>query len=214
MLIAIGSDIVRRGLRQLLEDEESFAVIGEARDCETAIRLAETTRPDVALIGGDLLESVGIGIAKFQTPTVDAAVIVVTSTGDISLLAEWFAAGAIGFLAAETPRDRLYATVDAAARGESLLEAHDLQRLLDYMARTNRRALVSNSSSRPLTKRETEVLELAALGMSASKIGSQLGISERTARAHLSGCYQKLGVRSRTAAVAAALRNGLLRMPQ
>ena len=117
--------------------------------------------------------------------------------------------GALGFLLKDTDRETLLRTIRAAARGESLLTPEVMGKLLSHTS-TPQAGKASTSSPIKLTQREREVLKAVASGETNKQIAYQLGISERTIKAHVSSIFNKFGVDSRSAAIAEAARQGML----
>lgn len=116
--------------------------------------------------------------------------------------------GACGYLLKDTSRESLLDTIQAAAKGETLLKLEILARVLAPQAPPKLASVAKNEST--LTERELEVLQSAARGERNKEIAFKLGITERTVKAHLQSIYQKFGVDSRAAAVAVAAQKGLL----
>ena len=117
-------------------------------------------------------------------------------------------AGARGYLLKDTNRENLLDTIQAAAKGETLLKPEILARVLS--ASMTPRSVSPNRSDSDLTERELEVLQAASRGERNKEIAYKLGITERTVKAHLASIYQKFNVDSRAAAVAVAAQKGLL----
>ena len=209
VLLVDDHPVVRRGLRALLEELPELEPVGEAADGAAAIRLldqfqqAGQPRPDVVLMdlrmdpGMNGVEATRLITARTDPPSV--LVLTVYST-DADILAA-VEAGATGYLLKDAPPEELAAAVRAAARGETVLAPPVAARLMGRV-RAGRPAL---------SPRETEILELLAEGLANRQISRRLFISEATVKTHLVHVYEKLGVDSRTAAVAAARTGGLLR---
>jgi NarL family two-component system response regulator YdfI len=207
VLIADDHEIVRDGLRLLLEDEADFVVIGEAADGVEAVRLTGELRPQVVLID---LRMPGLGgleaIEQIRARWPDVAVVILTTYNEDELMVRGLRAGARGYLLKDTKRQALFDTLRAAARGEALLQPEILARVLDQSS-----SIQSTSHTHyPLTEREREVLAGVARGERSKEVAVRLGISERTVKAYLSSIYAKLGVDSRAAAIAVAAERGLL----
>lgn len=207
VLIADDHDVVRDGLRLLLEDEADFVVIGEAGDGAEAVRLAEERHPQVVLMD---LRMPGLGgleaIEQIRARWPDVAVVILTTYNEDELMVRGLRAGARGYLLKDTKRQILFDTLRAAARGEALLQP-------DVLARVLNQSTAVPQASRDvdlLTAREREVLSGVARGERSKEIAARLGISERTVKAYLSSIYAKLGVDSRAAAIAVAAERGLL----
>lgn len=209
ILIADDHLIIRQGLRLILETEAEFEIAGEASDGAEAIRLCAQLDPDVVLMDLRMPNMDGLtAIEKLRTEQPGIAVVILTTFNEDTLLYRGLQAGARGFLLKDTDRSTLFDTIRAAARGETLLKPEIMARLL---AQTNRPANDSKSAQTVnLTERELEVLRSVARGERSKEIASQLGISERTVKAHLASIYNKLGVDSRAAAIAVAAQMNLL----
>jgi NarL family two-component system response regulator YdfI len=205
VLIADDHDVVRDGLKLILETEEDFQVIGEAGDGAQAVQLAEELQPDVILMdlrmpGMDGLQA----IEKIHAKWPKIAVVILTTYNEDDLMVRGLRAGARGYLLKDTKRQALFDSLRAAARGEALFMPDIIARVLSQPAAEKR------SENPILTDRELEVVKAAARGERSKEIAIHLGISERTVKAHLDSVYNKLGVDSRAAAVATAIERGLL----
>jgi len=205
ILVADDHEVVRDGLKLILETEEDFEVIGEAGDGANAIQLAEELHPDVILMdlrmpGMDGLQA----LEKIHSHWPDIAVVILTTYNEDDLMVRGLRAGARGYLLKDTNRQTLFNSLRAAARGEALFLPEIIARVLNQTSAEKR------SPTSPLTERELEVLRLAANGERSKEIALHLGISERTVKAHLDSVYNKLSVDSRAAAVATAIERGLL----
>jgi two-component system, NarL family, response regulator YdfI len=147
-------------------------------------------------------------IEKLRAEQPDIAVVILTTFNEDDLMLRGLQAGARGYLLKDTDRATLFDTIRAAARGETLLKPEIMTRVLSLK---NPPASGSKSSEHlNLTDRELEVLVAVARGERSKEIAVQLGISERTVKAHLASIYGKLGVDSRAAAIAVAAQRGLL----
>ena len=209
LLIADDHLIVRQGLRLILETEDGFELVGEASDGAEAVRLAGETHPDVILMdlrmpGMDGLTAIE-HIAESQP---EIAIVILTTFNEDELMVRGLRAGAKGFLLTDTGREALFDSIRAAARGETLLKPEVMARLLAQTESPSKGK--SGSENVDLTEREMQVLRAAAQGKTSKEIAYGLGISERTVKAHLGSIYQKLGVDSRAAAIAAAAGRGWL----
>lgn len=203
LVIADDHPVVRAGLRALFDPEPGFCVVGEASSPDAAVALVEQETPDVVLM--DLQFGPGpTGVdATRRIRSLDAPPYVLVLTNydtDADILAA-VEAGASGYLLKDAPPHDLIAAVHAAAAGESALAPVIAGRLLQRM----RAPHVS------LTRRETEVVQLVAEGRSNAEIAATLFVSETTVKSHLVHIFSKLDVSSRTAAVSAARRLGIVR---
>jgi len=203
ILIVDDHPIVREGLNGMLSSQADFEVVGEAATGAEALRIARETQPDVVLMDLRMPEMDGAtATAALRDAMPGVRVLVLTTydtDGDILRAIE---AGAVGYLLKDVPHEELFLAIRATARGERRLASAVAEKLMQRMLRPAQEAL---------TKREQEVLEWVARGVSNKKIALELGISEPTVKAHLVRIFEKLGVDGRTAAVMTALERGLLR---
>ncbi|KQV22915.1 MULTISPECIES: response regulator transcription factor [unclassified Kitasatospora] len=205
VLLVDDHPVVRRGLRAMVDDLPELEAVGEAADGAEALRvLAELAqRPDVVLM--DLQMGAGMhGVEATRRitalPDPPAVLILTTYSTDADILAA-VEAGATGYLLKDAPPEEVAAAVRAAARGETVLAPPVAARLLGRVR-----------AGRPtLSPREAEILQLLALGLANKQISKRLFISEATVKTHLVHIYDKLGVDSRTAAIASGLTSGLIR---
>ena len=209
VLLADDHQIVRLGLRAVLEEADDIMVVGEVATAEGAISTAQAGGIDVILM--DLRFGAGAEGAKVTTGAEATAeirrtmesppqVLVVTNYDTDADILGAIQAGAVGYLLKDAPPAELVAAVRSAARGDAALS---------QVVRT--RLETRESTPRfSLTPRELEVLQLVAGGSSNREIGHELMLSEATVKSHLVHIYDKLGVRSRTSAVASAREQGML----
>lgn len=215
--------VVREGLRAFLQLAADLDIVGEAASGEAAVELCDREAPDVILM--DLVMPGRLdGIAATQEiaerhPT--TRVISLTSYQDSDRVVRAIEAGAIGYLRKDVNPDDLLFAIRQAAQGRTILEANAFAALRERAVADG--AVNASSSTRssevgvaqlaePLTSREQEVLEALAQGMSNKEIAAYLGITEKTAKVHISHILSKLGVYDRTQAVLAASRLGLIRI--
>lgn len=196
LLLADDHPVVRAGLRAVLDTEPDFHVAAEAATAERAVALAATGEFDVVLM--DLQFGPGLHGSEATaaiTSVADAPRVLILTTydTDADILAA-VEAGAAGYLLKDAPPEELAAAVRTAAAGRSALAPAVAHRLMDRM----------RTPAEALTKRELEVLQLVGEGLSNLRISKELFLSQATVKSHLVHIYAKLGVDSRTAAVAAA----------
>ncbi|MFE1321068.1 response regulator [Kitasatospora phosalacinea] len=207
VLVVDDHPVVRRGLRAVVEELPGVTAVGEAADGAAALGLLAALpadrRPDVVLM--DLQMGTGMhGVEATRRitalPDPPAVLVLTTYSTDADILAA-VEAGATGYLLKDAPPEDLAAAVHATARGETVLAPPVAARLLGRVR-----------AGRPsLSPRETEILQLLAEGLPNRQISKRLFISEATVKTHLVHVYDKLGVDSRTSAVAAGLAAGLIR---
>jgi NarL family two-component system response regulator YdfI len=200
--------IVREGLRLILETAEGIEIVGEASDGAECLRLVPELKPDVILMDLQMPRMDGItAIGHLRSQHPDIAIVILTTFNEDDLMLRGLQAGARGYLLKDTSRENLLDTIQAAARGETLLKPEILARVLSAKSAPSASASQMDSV---LTERELEVLQAAARGERNKEIAYKLGITERTVKAHLASIYQKFNVDSRAAAVAVAAQKGLL----
>lgn len=202
--------IVREGLRLILETADGIELVGEAKDGAECLELVKELNPQVVLMDLQMPRMDGItAIEHLRRDYPDIAIVILTTYNEDDLMMRGLESGARGYLLKDSSRENLIDTIHTAARGETLLNPEILSRVLSKRASVSKESVSKIESV--LTQRELEVLQLASLGERNKEIAFNLGITERTVKAHLQSIYQKFGVDSRAAAVAIAVGKGLLR---
>jgi DNA-binding NarL/FixJ family response regulator len=193
VLVVDDHAMVRSGLIVLIDGAADLEVVGEAADGERAVELAIELQPDVVLM--DLSMPVMDGVEATRallTELPDSIVVVLTSFSDQARVSEALKAGAVGYMLKDCdPRD-LLAAIRSASEGHAPLDP-----------RVARALLPTSSTASPadgLSTREREVLRLVAQGLANKQVGTRLGISERTVKAHLGRVFREIGVSDRTSA--------------
>lgn len=206
VLISDDHDVVRRGLRALLETEDGIEIVGEAADGVEAVLKARSLKPDVTLLDLMMPRKNGIEvIADIKQETPDARILVLTSFSDDEKVFSAIKAGALGYLLKETSPDELLQAVRDVYHGESSLHPAIARKLIRELNRPSSLP----PADEPLTEREIEVLIKVARGLSNQEIADSLVISERTVRTHVSNILSKLHLANRTQAALYALKEGL-----
>ncbi|MFE0648358.1 response regulator [Streptomyces sp. NPDC059534] len=203
LLLADDHPVVRAGLRAVLDTEPDFTVVAEAATAERAVELAAAGDVDVVLMDlqfGTGLHGSEATAAITAVPGGPKVLVLTTYDTDADILAA-VEAGASGYLLKDAPPEELAAAVRTAAAGQSALAPAVAHRLMDRM----------RTPAEALTKRELEVLQLVGEGLSNQQISKALFLSQATVKSHLVHIFAKLGVDSRTAAVAAATARRLIR---
>jgi two-component system, NarL family, response regulator YdfI len=212
IVIADDHPIFRQGLRITFEAvAEEFELVGEAVDGASALLLVEELQPDVVLLdvrmpGIDGLET----LERIRASWPRISVVILTTYNDEDLVLRGLQAGACGYLLKDCDLETLLSAVRTAARGDTLLQAGTIERLLLALPRTPAAQPARHSSPFELTEREREVLAGVARGERNKEIAARLGLTRRTIDTYLSNIFTKLGVDSRASAVAVALEHGLL----
>jgi len=208
ILIADDHAVVREGTRQILEREPDLKVVAEAGDGEEAVRLASSSKPDVAIIDIAMPKVDGIEATrqiKALYPTI--AVLILTAYDDDQFVFSFLEAGAAGYLLKSVRGRELVDAVRAIYAGESVLHPAIARKVLNRFVPAPGKPRRQEPSD-VLSKRETEVLRLASRGLSNQDIANELCLSLRTVQAHLGHIFNKLQVSSRTEAVVHALKEG------
>ncbi len=203
VLIADDHSVVREGLRMFLQRDPDLEVVGEAADGAEAIQQARLLRPDVVVM--DLLLPVLDGMAAtraIRSELPETEVLALTSVLESASVVEAIRAGAIGYLLKDTRATELCTAIKAAAAGQVQLSPQASTYLLGVVRMPER--------PEPLSPREMDVLRLLARGQSNKEIARTLHLAEETIKDHVRHILAKLSVQSRTQAVLAAIRLGIV----
>ncbi|WP_067135951.1 response regulator [Microtetraspora malaysiensis] len=203
ILLVDDHPVVRSGIRAMLLGQPDFALVGEAATGEDGVTEAVRLRPDVVLMDLRLGPGIHGSEATRQIVAGDGAprVLVLTTFDTDADILTAIEAGATGYLLKDAPSEDLHAAIRSAASGASALAPSVASRLLGRV----------RAPEGTLSPRELEVLGHVAEGLSNRQISKRMFLSETTVKTHLVRVYAKLGVDSRTAAVAVATRRGLIR---
>ena len=201
--------IVRLGLRTLINDESDMEVIAEAGSSDEALLLAVSFQPDVILMDIRLPGESGIDATRkiiTQIPT--AKVIMLTSYTDDTLVIRAIRAGAVGYILKQVNNERLLDAIRTAARGEALLDPGVTAQLLTRIRLTEEK--LEQNALKKLSRRELEVLEQVARGKTNQEIGHILNLQEKTVRNYVSNMLEKLNLTNRIALAVYGAQNGIL----
>lgn len=211
VLLADDQQLIRTGLRLIIEAESDLEVVGEANTGREAIRLALLYNPDVILMDIRMPEMDGIAAtAELVELQIAAKVIMVTTFDPDEYVYDALLAGASGFLLKDTPADDLVAAIRIVAGGDSVLAPQVTRRLIEHFNSRAKPFPAPPRSIDHLTDREREVLLLMSRGMANSEIAEALFVSDTTVKTHVSHVLAKLGLRDRVQAVVFAYENGLV----
>ena len=212
MAIADDQELVRAGLRGIIEAEPDLEVIGEASDGEGAVQLALREQPDVFLMDVRMPGLDGIQATEQIVAAQGTTRVLVLTTFDLDEnVYRAVKAGAAGFLLKDLPAEDLVAAIRHAARGsDALLAPAVTRRLVERFAQRRPPTKASVRVADELTARELEVLRLVASGLSNSEISEELHVSGATVKTHVARVLMKLGLRDRVQAVVVAYESGLV----
>jgi DNA-binding NarL/FixJ family response regulator len=214
VLLADDENLVRSGLRLILEGEEGIEVVAEAANGLEAVEATKKLDPDVVLMdvqmpvmnGLDATRQI-VALGRSQS----SRVIILTTFELDEYVYEALRAGASGFLLKRAPAADLVAGIRVVAAGDALLAPSVTRRLIDRFAGQVSPGSSDTARLEALTEREREVLELMARGLSNGEIAEDLVLTEGTVKTHVKHIFEKLDLRDRTQAVILAYDIGLVR---
>lgn len=205
ILIADDHPVYRQGLERAIGERSDLDLVGSTADGRQALERIQELEPDVAVVDVRMPGLDGLKIVSaVQRDGLRTRVMLLTGYEDSGAAYKALAQGAAGYVSKASDHTELCESIVAAGRGETVIAPQ-------FAAGIATEIQLRETSDRPtLTSRETEVLRLLAEGRTAARIGDELHLSEATVKTHLSNLYEKLGVSDRAAAVATAMRWGLL----
>lgn len=209
ILLADDHDLVRQGLRRLLDEVEDFRVVGEAATGHAALDLTRELTPDVLVLDLMLPGQGGFEVLrKLDHDEADTAVVMLSIHSDEAYVAEALGAGARGYVLKCADSAELVHAVREAAAGRTYLGAPISQAAVaEYSAKA---AATRGDPLDSVTERELEVLRHVARGRSSTEIGYELGISPRTVESHRANLLRKLGLRGQAELIRFAFQRGLV----
>jgi DNA-binding NarL/FixJ family response regulator len=211
VIIADDQELVRVGLRKILETAPGISVTGEAADGQAAVTLAVRLRPDLVLMDIRMPVLDGIEATRQIVHTQPSArVLILTTFGLDTYVYDALRAGASGFMLKDAPPEEIKAAVRIVANGDALLAPAITRAVIEEFVRRPAAELPAPHSLDELTPREREVLALLARGLSNTEICEQLVISDATTKTHVARVFQKLGFRDRAQAVIYAYEHGII----
>jgi RNA polymerase sigma factor (sigma-70 family) len=210
VLIADDDDLMRAGLIELLSNDPTIEIIGQAATGREAVERTRRLAPDVVLMDVRMPDLDGIA-ATGELTRADprAKILILTIFEQEDYVFGALRAGASGFLLKRTRPEELIAAVHTIARGDSLLSPSVTRRVIDRMAQQPTPELTDQAKLDTLTPRERDVLQLVARGLSNREIATELVVEESTIRSHMKRILMKLQLRDRVQVVIYAYETGL-----
>ncbi|MCU0495204.1 MAG: response regulator transcription factor [Chloroflexaceae bacterium] len=200
ILVADDHPVVRDGLVAMLRTQPDFQVVAEAGDGRSAVEAAARTRPDLLLLDLEMPGLDGLGaLQQLHAADPTLRVLVFTAFADDERVIRAVQSGVKGYVLKGAPRDELFHAIRVVSRGGSLLQPLIAARMLTRLR-----------NDEALTERELAVLRLLARGLANKQIASELSITERTVKFHISAILSKLAAANRTDAVRIAVQRGLI----
>lgn len=201
ILVAEDHGIVRQGIISILQLQEDFTVVAEARDGVEAVELHNLHQPDITLMDLRMPNMEGVdAIARIREGTPKANIVILTTYDTDEDIYRGLQAGARGYILKDADFEDLVDAVRTVHQGRRYLPPNVALKLAERM------------DSEDLTERERDVLSMMARGTSTAVLVEALNISEGTVKFHINHIFQKLGVNDRTQAIIIALRRGLIRL--
>ena len=199
-------EVVRRGLRDLIDDEPDMEVVGEAATTAQALARGPALRPDVAVLDVRLPDGDGISVCReLRSRMPEVACLMLTSFDDEDALLDAIMAGAAGYVLKQIKGSDLVSAVRTVATGQSMLDPATTARLMHSLRDPEAAKPPEDERLAALSERERSVLELIGEGLTNRQIAKRLYLSEKTVKNHISRLLGKLGVERRVqAAVIAA----------
>jgi DNA-binding NarL/FixJ family response regulator len=204
--------LFRQALRRALENERDIQVIGEASSAAEALEKVRRVRTDIVLIDTSKLGESGFEAARLMTKDSEGTRLLFLATNEEEEdLQQCLGAGASGYIAKDAPATRLLGAVRDVYQGRKYLSPQVLGKLVDGFR--FRQALLEQTRSSVLTRRELEVLKMIAEGKSVREIAHQLGLSIKTVDTHKFNLMRKLGIHNKVQLVIYAIQNQILKLP-
>ena len=207
MIIVDDHSMVREGLKQLLELEGDIEVIDEAKDGIECLEKLEKNIPDILLLDINMPKMNGLEVLKIiKEKMIKVKIIILTVHNEVEYLMKALNIGIDGYMLKDSDSTELRKAIFTVLNGESFIQPS----MIPYL---NKKIIEKDDEKmkmEELTKREIEVLKLLTIGLLNKEIATQLNISERTVKNHISNIFKKLDVSDRTQAAVFAIRNNLV----
>jgi DNA-binding NarL/FixJ family response regulator len=196
-------EIVRRGVKDMLEAEGDIKVIGEAGTASSALARIPALRPEVAVLDVRLPDGDGVSVCReIRSQMPEVACLMLTSFGDEDALLDAIMAGAAGYVLKQIRGSDLVGAVRTVATGQSMLDPRAASQLMARLRGQN----AKHDPLEGLTPQEKRILELIGEGLTNRQIGERMFLAEKTVKNYISGLFAKLGMERRTQAAALAVR--------
>jgi DNA-binding NarL/FixJ family response regulator len=216
ILLADDHDVVRSGLRALLQTSPNFAIVGEAVDGEEAVRMTQETKPDVVIMDISMPNLDGIAATKvIKDKLPGVKVVILTAYEDEEYAYQVLRAGASGYVLKNAGKKDIFKAIESAVSGERFFSPGISNIIVEsFIKRANEHPKIDqqsvSTSDQPLTKREIEVLKYIALGHTNRQIAGTLFLSFRTVNTHRANIMQKLNIHETAGLVRYAISIGLV----
>jgi DNA-binding NarL/FixJ family response regulator len=211
VLLADDHDVVRRGLKALLQEHAGWEICGEAMNGREAVDLAREMQPDIAIIDLMMPDLNGLDVTRqIRKVSERTQVLIFTMHHNETLIHDVLDAGARGYLLKTDAEQHIVTAVKTLLRGQPYFSAQVSQTVLDGFLRSGRQAAVNRGAVPRLTPREREILQLLSEGHRNKMIAQMLGISIKTVETHRTTLMRKIGVKSIVEVVRYSVRNHLI----
>ncbi|MCQ9384303.1 response regulator transcription factor [Brevibacterium sp. 50QC2O2] len=214
VMLVDDQEMIRMGMRMVLESQPGIEIVGEADDGDTALDLLGRVEADVVLMDVRMPRMSGVEATRRLRERPDAPGVLILTTFDLDEYAyDGLRAGASGFLLKDTPVEEVTAAIHHVHAGDAVVAPSTTRRLLDHFTRSRPDRPESHETGvrlDKLTPREHEVLRLVARGLSNAEIAAELVLAEGTVKVHVGRILTKLGLRDRVQAVVLAYETGLV----
>lgn len=211
LLIADDHSLIRKGLKNVLELEEDFEVIGEAKDGEEALDLTKELKPDILILDINMPKINGIEVCRGVVDLgLNTRCVMLTIHDDKNYVIEVMKAGASGYLLKDIETPMLMEALKIVHKGTTYIHPALVPKLINLPVKGVENRSTFKQRSKRLTGRELEVLQMLAKGMSNQELASKLFVSEKTIKNHLTSIFKKIEVADRTQAVLYAVKNKIV----
>ncbi len=208
VVVVEDKDIIREGIQSLLDTSEGFKCVGAYPDCESMLENIDEAEVDIILMDIGLPGMSGIeGTRKVKELFPSIEVIVLTIHEESEKVFEALISGACGYLTKTTPHEEILLSIKDAYQGGSPMNSHIAKKMVQLLRAFDEQ---KKADQKLLSQREQEILSALAEGNAYKQIAEQLYISTHTVRYHIRNIYEKLNVNSQSAAIALAIKKGLI----